>query len=58
MYLSILGYLLSFFFSLEDTLAVFEPGVREVHSLPLVPQEGGELPPQPAGLPEQQVHLL
>ena len=28
-------------FSLEDTLAVFEPGVREVHSLPLLPQEDG-----------------
>lgn len=28
-----------------------------MHGLPLLSQEGGELPAQPAGLPEQEVHL-
>lgn len=44
-------------FSRKYALSILEPGVGKVHRFPLLPEEGSELSAQPAGLPEQQVHL-
>ena len=44
--------------SLDHALAIFQPGFGQVHRFALLPQEGGDLPAQPAGLPaEEKVYL-